>query len=239
MRGGGVEEQLKDLEAFFGKHKGLEDLLHKRIVLDVVLDKLSKIILHLAFDKNGKCEYYESYEDIGIKKTEGTLILSDATDKYNLQIVFRNRLIDEIRKNNISEEDIDGIRTGYTDYKASLDKLYEDNSKISNPYTITRFTQIFTGVSGVPEQKKKLFDYLKKLDYLFETEPKYNKIDTLLPIPNPHNANGGGSYKKTNKKNILGKERCIYKKSGDRKEYIKYKGNFIAVREYKKLSKTR
>jgi nicotinamidase-related amidase len=45
--------------------------------------------------------------------------------------------------------------------------------------------------------------------------------------------------KKAHKKEILGKERCIYKKSGDRKEYLKHKGCLITVSEYKKLMKSK
>lgn len=37
------------------------------------------------------------------------------------------------------------------------------------------------------------------------------------------------------KKEILGKQRCIYKKAGDRKEYVKYKGVLITVKDYKKI----
>jgi hypothetical protein len=47
----------------------------------------------------------------------------------------------------------------------------------------------------------------------------------------------GGKIKRHAKKEILGKERCIYKKAGDRKEYVKHKGRFITVRDYKKLMK--
>jgi hypothetical protein len=68
------------------------------------------------------------------------------------------------------------------------------------------------------------------------------------PWANPRHANtpqgiggekqsGSGNTKitKTIKKEILGKERCIYKKSGDRKEYVKHKGDLITVSEYKKI----
>jgi hypothetical protein len=49
----------------------------------------------------------------------------------------------------------------------------------------------------------------------------------------------GGNIKinKMAKKTILGKERCIYKKPGDRKEYLKHKGELITVKDYKKLMK--
>jgi len=48
---------------------------------------------------------------------------------------------------------------------------------------------------------------------------------------------GGNKIKKTTKKQILGKERCIYKKTGDRKEYVKHKGNLITVKDYRTLMK--
>ena len=36
-----------------------------------------------------------------------------------------------------------------------------------------------------------------------------------------------------NKKDILGKERCIYKKQGDKREYVKYKSELITVKDFK------
>ena len=39
------------------------------------------------------------------------------------------------------------------------------------------------------------------------------------------------------KKEILGKDRCIYKIPGDRKEYVKYKGELVTVKEFKELHK--
>jgi hypothetical protein len=58
------------------------------------------------------------------------------------------------------------------------------------------------------------------------------------------NGTGGQKQQRGNKKNkpkiyknkiILGKERGIYKIPGSRKDYIKYKGEFIAVNDYIKL----
>ena len=53
--------------------------------------------------------------------------------------------------------------------------------------------------------------------------------------------NGGGNAKitKKTKKSILGKDRCIYKKAGDRKEYLRYKGDLITVKDYTKLMKAK
>jgi hypothetical protein len=59
----------------------------------------------------------------------------------------------------------------------------------------------------------------------------YTKIKALLPTMT------GGKVRRHAKKQILGKERCIYKKTGDRKEYVKHKGNLITVNDYRKLMK--
>jgi hypothetical protein len=57
--------------------------------------------------------------------------------------------------------------------------------------------------------------------------------DPPLSIEDP--SQGGGKYqaKKMNKKDILGKERCIYKKQGDKREYVKYKSQLITVKDFK------
>lgn len=49
------------------------------------------------------------------------------------------------------------------------------------------------------------------------------------------NKNGGNKKNKPviyKKKIILGKERSVYKISGSRKDYLKYKGNFITVKDF-------
>ena len=54
---------------------------------------------------------------------------------------------------------------------------------------------------------------------------------------------GGGGMKNKkvkkceNKKVVLGKERCIYKVSGSKKDYMKYKGKLVPVTDYVKYMK--
>jgi hypothetical protein len=129
------------------------------------------------------------------------------------------------------EEQIRFCETLFNEYKEELDIILKYHSKISpiimqllrinneNKMDSDNMT-ILTGL------RKRLQGYNNKLlGYLFP-----QCIEKLF---------GGGSSKKTNKKkNILGRERCIYKKSGDRKEYLKYKGDLITVKEYKIIMRT-
>lgn len=68
----------------------------------------------------------------------------------------------------------------------------------------------------------------------------YKNLDNPIPtIPTIPTSSTGGNpkVKKITKKEILGKERCIYKISGDRKEYVKYKGDLITLKDYKNIMK--
>jgi hypothetical protein len=94
-----------------------------------------------------------------------------------------------------------------------------------------------------------LFDYFMKQKYGEQMINDFNsefKKDSSLTFSNFQKKQGivtlGGNrktttVKKINKKTILGKERCIYAIQGDRKEYLRYKGDLIPVKDYKKLMK--
>jgi hypothetical protein len=69
------------------------------------------------------------------------------------------------------------------------------------------------------------------------TEYQIRGLNTLKPLP-PLNR-GGKTIKTQKTKVIFGKERCIYKKQGDQKEYVKYKGDLITVKEYKYIIKNK
>ena len=71
-----------------------------------------------------------------------------------------------------------------------------------------------------------------------QTISAYGALYKNLDNPIPTSSTGGNpKVKKITKKEILGKERCIYKISGDRKEYVKYKGDLITLKDYKNIMK--
>ena len=210
--------------------------------------------------------YYEKYEDIGnnnniVTKTNETR-LSVIQNTFNLQIDLCEQLFNKIRtiQDSITVEDRKAINDYIKSVNLNIDELYSSINSVSQ-YSYKAALTFHTKITNhshetispeLEKRKQTLKDYLKKLNYFIHTPCIYNKI-IKIPPSDPHNEyfnqnNGiydthrlhtGGSYKKTNKKkNILGRERCIYKKSGDRKEYLKYKGDLITVKEYKIIMRT-
>jgi hypothetical protein len=82
------------------------------------------------------------------------------------------------------------------------------------------------------------YDLLNISFYKNEIPELPNKLLTeFLLLPQESLKGGNAKVKKMAKKEILGRERCIYKKPGDRKEYLKHKGELITVKDYKKRMK--
>jgi hypothetical protein len=137
------------------------------------------------------------------------------------------------------ENQIDRLLT----LQIELRKIIDDLTKIKNIYSAdTDFEDKYTKEDNVKQlqdaELKKLQEQYQQ--YLREQEDNI-KSDERIFIDRalPKNASTGGSpkIKKVSKKDILGKERCIYKISGDRKEYVKYKGDLITLKDYKNIMK--
>jgi hypothetical protein len=216
-----VNKQIKEIAEFLtDKTKTkLNAFIENHTNVVKVIKSLNRNITELGNDTNQsvECSYYGKYEDIGTNNiTTKFLTLSDAEGKRDLQKEYCNRL--------------------FQDNRTELFFISSKSSSIGE--NIIALLRIISENRDKTELVNNLTTLRKQLQYYKDILYKY-----IIPLKcgetDIKGLYGGGSYKKTNKKNILGKERCIYKKSGDRKEYIKYKGNFIAVREYKKLSKTR
>ena len=130
------------------------------------------------------------------------------------------------------EEQIVFCKTLFNEYKEELDIILKYHSMIS---------PIIMQLLRINNENKGNIENIEQLTGLRKRLQGYNEklLGYLFPQCIEKLFRGGGSSKKTNKKkNILGRERCIYKKSGDRKEYLKYKGDLITVKEYKIIMRT-
>ena len=125
---------------------------------------------------------------------------------------------------------------------------------IDRPIMIKKYNDF---VAFKAQYKKDISEYKESLKlkelYMREKEKLRKQLETttdtlneksfyeLCKIKDKETQLGGGNAKITKKSNksILGKERCIYKKAGDRKEYLRYKGDLITVRDYTKLMKAK
>ena len=86
--------------------------------------------------------------------------------------------------------------------------------------------------------------YKNKLEREGKEQEQNIKTSSLLAMLNgvgTNNRGGGMKNKKVKKceekKVVLGKERCIYKVSGSKKDYMKYKGKLVPVSDYVKSMK--
>jgi hypothetical protein len=108
-----------------------------------------------------------------------------------------------------------------------IQSLYDKLKKNADNTVIDDATLLEFIKDVLPIMKQKLNGMGKFNDHLDELDKINEKLSAYHPP-----AKGG---KKSTKKVILGKERCIYKVQGSKKEHIKHKGALIPVADYKKL----
>lgn len=103
---------------------------------------------------------------------------------------------------------------------------------------VEMITYLMTDDTITKEEQSRYDNLLKSYKNRLNNDSS-KEIEQELGILTTQNGGGNANITKKSKKSILGKERCIYKKAGDRKEYLRYKGDLITVKDYTKLMKAK
>jgi hypothetical protein len=136
------------------------------------------------------------------------------------------------------------------DFEDQIQK-YEQLSANNEAYHTKKYKkELATSRSRMPEIAKKHQDIynanreesIARMAELDKKEKKekwesstLGKISSMLRRTNNNTTTNTGGGSKS--KEILGKQRRVYKVAGSRKEHVKYKGQLIPVSDYKKLMK--
>ena len=183
-----------------------------------------------------------------IEKDEDT-VYSSYYDKYkekftnvdnnNLFMVNLSTILNKLRDDYFINGD-NGLIIYILKYPNILNKINYETFKDYNTITFNNGVKdevikynlsVFKDTKGISPYP--ILTLLYEIFISFYINDKEDNFTITLSNETPETPLAGG--KKINKKEILGKVRCIYKKTGDRKEYIKHKGELITVSEYKKM----
>jgi len=127
-----------------------------------------------------------------------------------------------------------GIENKTIDEKLQLEiKTFEfdetNNFEVSFKVSFEEYKKLLYNLELLCENILYHLGYFNKIILKINAiKSKYNETEQL----------GGSKYKKTMiTKIIMGRKRCIYKKPNDRKEYVKYKGKLVTLKEFKESLK--
>ena len=172
---------------------------------------------------------YDKASFVNLRKKEMVQNIAETLETHLKNILFKLFGTDDVNK-----------------AKKQIDFIYGTLHKYEQ-YDMRKVI-IFQSIKNIYGIKKEAEDNYTSEDY-FDGMKMFNKLLFLLKnfthISESRGpaltfgVTGGGSpvYKNIGNKEILGKNRIIFKTAGSNKEYVKNKGIFISVSEYKKQQK--
>jgi hypothetical protein len=125
---------------------------------------------------------------------------------------------------------------GSKDYDYIEPKIY-----FTIDYSINTFTFKNSFFSFATTKCKPNFNYSNVYLEGEKLTSEYPKLQQLIKSTATFVKGGKNKRKvsKINKKDVLGKQRNVYKFVGDKKEYIKYKNKYVLLKKYKEMQKTK
>lgn len=216
--------------------------------IDNIFNNTGFILSNIGcFKGNDIYRFYKGFNDNEDKKMSLLRLLNNISEKKDKEIIEKNAV--EMGLIHIISP---SYRTGIDEF---ILKYWGEEFKNNNNLTLIKFLKTHYNSKDIDDYNQgfnnktagSAFDAFMKERYGdttindFNEKFKENKNLTFSQFQKTLQQSGGGNAKitKKSKKSILGKERCIYKIQGDRKEYLRYKGDLITVKDYTKLMKVK